>query len=235
MYCYAGDIEKKKTVDMMTINDYINLFSQAYNIGCKSVIITGALSRAEPLLSKKLIPILNHLDSIGMISVIFTNLSVLGDENLCQRIHGLSCENMTEYLYTHKVSLMISCDSITETIYNKIVNVNDQFKCFTQAVKNVENAGYLKPYAKYDNELISRVGISTVVSKDNYHELSKMKEYFHSKNWQYICKFPSLMGDALKNKESFFNPSEASNLRHEIQKHSDKPETLSLIYNNQKY
>lgn len=235
IYCYAGDIPKKDSTRMMKLEHYLSLFQQAHEMGCKTIIITGARSQAEPLLSKKLIPSVKKLKELNIVPVIFTNLSIIGDDELCKKVHGITGVELAETLYDCNVSLILSMDAIDEVIYNKIVDKENAFCSYKRAEERVEQVGFFKPY-KIDHEnCYTRVCISAVVMKSNYDNLEKIKEYWHSKNCQFICKFPSIMGNVLTNQEQFFTSQEAEERKRKIEELRDKSQTLSVESDGNKF
>lgn len=234
IYCYAGDACKVDTRDMMSMSDIYKLIDEASELGVKSFIITGAGSQSEPLLSSKLVAVIKKLYSLNITPVIFTNISLLGEDKVCLSIHGCNSADMAKFLYQHKVSLMVSCDSLNEKTYDEIVGVKGSFSRFEVAMVNLKKAGFLN-YEKIGDEIWTRIAISTVVTKSNIGEIENMKRCFHQNNWQYICKFPSIMGNASKNKDKFFDSAEVVGLKDKIAECSDKSQTLSLIFNENKY
>ena len=233
IYCYAKNsanvINKKMNLDL-----YKKVLLEAQNNGCKTVIITGVSSPSEPLQSPLLIEIVKLAYSLQMRTVIYTNAYVLGNDTLCQKIHNIRSIDFAKFLFNSDVSLMISCDSIFEEDYNKIVRFN-AFSTYIKAEKILLDVGYKGN--KVSDCIKTRIAISTVISKINYKYLQKMQEYFHQKNWQFICKFPSLMGNAVKNENLFFNSDEVRKLRSTTsEKYSDKQETLAVTdKDNNKY
>lgn len=235
IYCYAGDVEKKKNCDMMNFDEYVKIFNEAHECGCNTIILTGALSQAEPLISKKLVPAVKKLKELDILPVVFTNLSVIGDDKLCQKIHGMTGDKLAEILYTCNASLIASIDSIDEEVYNTIVARKDSFASLKIAEKRLADVGYFKPYKIVGDTVYTRICISTVVMKNNYDSLDEMRAYWHEINCQYVCKFPSIMGNVLKNEEFFYSADEANSLKGKIEQCRDKSQTLSLVADNKKY
>lgn len=235
VYCYAGDIERKKQSSLLLLPEYFSLFEQAKQLGCNSVIITGALSMAEPLMSKNLIPVMEKLKELNLTPIMFTNGSLFGDDNQCRKIHGISGEDMIEIMYKCNVSLMVSCDSLDEQSYNSIVAAGDNaFKNFKKALDRVKDSSYAN-IVRNDEKFITKVAFSVVISKINYNQLSDMRAFCHQNSWQFICKFPSLMGNANTNRRLFFSTSEVETLKNEIESLTDKVQTLSIYKGSDRY
>lgn len=235
IYCYAGDIPKKDSNEMMKLEHYLSLFEQAHEMGCKTIILTGARSQAEPLLSKKLIPSIKKLKELNIVPAIFTNLSIIGDDELCKKIHGMTGLELAEILYNCNVSFILSMDAIDEEVYNSIVDKENAFYNYKRAEKLVEQVGFFKPYKVSKDCCYTRVCISAVVMKSNYDNLQKIKEHWHAKNCQFICKFPSIMGNVLNNQNQFFTREEADERKSKIEELRDKSQTLSVESEGNKF
>ncbi len=235
IYCYAGDIEKKKKEDILTLERYFELFQEAIDLGCTSVIITGALSMAEPLMSPKLLPVIKFLKEHDITIVLFTNASIFGDDETCKRIHGVCGEELCKIFYKAGVSMIISCDSLDAANYDKIVAVKGAYKKFKLSINRLKQIGYSNVKELKGGTIITRIAFSTVITKSNFKELEMLQEYCHKNNWQYICKFPSLMGNAITNIDNFFSPNEAAERRDIIEKYSDKPQTLAIVQKDKRY
>lgn len=233
IYCYAKNsmnkINKKMDLDL-----YKKVIIDAKKNGCETVILTGVSSPSEPLQSPFLIEIVKLIFSLKMKTVIYSNAYVLGNDTLCRKIHSISSKELAVFLFENDVSLMISCDSIFEEDYNKIVQF-DAFSSYMNAEKNLCDVGFIG--RKFDDHVETRIAISAVISKINYKYLKEMRDYFHQKNWQFICKFPSLMGNALQYDDLFFKSDEVLKLKSITSEiYSDKKETLVVSdENNKKY
>lgn len=226
LYCYAKGNKPYSKNEQLSLEEYIDLINEAAGLGCKTVIITGVSSPSEPLLSPLLLPIIKQIYTLDMTTLIYTNAVVLGDNSLCKKIHNVSSCDLANFFFQSDVSLMISCDSINENNYNTIVR-NKSFNIFQEALENLLKNQYMG--IVQDGTVYTRVAISTVISKVNVNELQEIATYFHKLNWQYICKFPSLMGNAKKFDQYFFTPEEVINLRAMTSvKYTDKRETLVL-------
>lgn len=229
IYCYAKNGKSNSdTNEFLKMDEYNTLIAEAHKNGCQTVIITGVSSPSEPLLSEKVIPVVEKIASYNMKTVIYTNLYVLGNEELCKKVHGISCSDMCTFLYEKNVSMMVSCDSNIEGVYNKIVQSNS-FSTFMRAINNICDAGFFQSEKIEKDVIYSRVAVSCVISKINVDNLKELRDFVHGFNWQFICKYPSLTGNALKYAEMFFLPSEANNIRKKTsQLYTDKRETLVI-------
>lgn len=226
VYCYAKDKIINNECKMMKLTDYIKLIEEAKDLGCRSVIITGVSSPSEPLLSPILKEVVNSININGMIPIIYTNANILGNDSICEKIHNMNCIEFSKFLFNNNVSLMISCDSINNKYYNLIVCKDDQYTFFKNAMKNILAVGYK---GKETNGFFyTRIAITTVISKYNIDELKDICGFSHQNNWQYICKFPSITGNAVKNSFLFFSSDEVKLIREKIYEIPDKYETSTI-------
>lgn len=235
IYCYAGDVAKKDRCQLMDFETYDKLFKEANECGCNTIILTGASSQAEPLLSSKVVKAVETLHNYDIVPVIFSNLSVIGDDKLCEKIHGMTGSELAKHLFEYGVSFIASIDSLDEADYEKIVGRKDSFKNLNIALERMQEAGFFEPCKVVDDKVYTRVCISAVVMRNNYDSLEEMRDFWHSKNCQFVCKLPSIMGNVLKNEEEFYTPDEAETVRGKVEECRDKSQTLSLIVDGNKY
>jgi len=224
VYCYAGHSTKRG--DLST-EQYLSLIDQAGELGVQTMILTGAGGKSEPGLFKSIVRILERIDGNGITPVIFTNASQFGDDKIANRL-GYSSSELALKFKKHNASLIISCESLNPNLYKKITGKS--FDGFQTSIRNLLDAGYGSV-----NGAASSVAISCVVMKDNFDELEKIRDFAHMNGWQFICKFPTLAGSALDNKELFFTPKEASERLNVIESLRDKPETLTVSHENNEY
>lgn len=222
-YCYAGrkGFTDKETHegDVMSLNEYEKIVTDAGDLGAKTLVICGD---GEPLLSKKILQIIDYAYQSNMHTVIFTNASILGDEYLCNRIHHIGCHQFLQILSDKHVSLMVKCDTIDKDKYETITggSINVLFN----AINNIKNN--LLDFDNINNLCMTNVGISMVITRDNFKEIIAVSNFANSRGFQYVCKFPSFMGNALDNKSDFFTPEEASELYKKTLEFVDKRETM---------
>jgi len=96
-----------------------------------------------------------------------------------------------------------------------------------KAVENIQKVGFNKVIGEVDGNKITRLAFSAVVMTLNINEVKKMKEFARSTNAQYICKLPSLVGEAVKHSDVMFSPEDYEIIRDGLlNKISDKRETL---------
>ena len=224
VYCYAGHSTKRGD---LSVEEYVDVVNQAVELGVKTIIMTGAGGKSEPGLFKGLLPILEAASSRGMSTAIFTNGSQFGDDKVAA-IHGLNAKEMAARARELKVSIFLSCESMQPELYKSITK--KPYDTFELGMANLIDAGFINEPGEETS-----VTISSVVMRENFEELPKLQEFAHGNGWQYVCKFPTLAGSALDNLELFFTPREASERHDVIAGLRDKPETLTVSYENKEY
>lgn len=224
VYCYVGTNSGRNASEWLTISEYESVCLQAVKLGCRSMILTGAQGRAEPLMTVGLPHLLKFISSNGVRPIVFTNLSVLGDALLCRHIHKIEPNDLVQLIDETGTSLIVKCDTLDGAHYDQVTTVRGSYIKFRAAVDLLANRRMTQRLS--DGTIATRVSISSVISRSNFEELEQLAEYAHERQWLFICKFPSMMGSALKNNGLFFNAQEAAVRRDYTMSISDKTESL---------
>lgn len=234
IYCYAAKDKNKDKPDIMCQEEYSSLIKAAKSIGVSTVIISGSQGQAEPLLSPKIIPLVTEIANQEMIPLIFTNGAVLGNDILSSTAHNMSSQELCKFLDNKNASLILSCDTLNSDLFDRVVGRPNAYADFSKCLTNLQKVNFVGKNSS-ENVIHTRVALSTVIMRSNFNELEEIKKYADVNKWQFICKFPSLMGNALKNGEDFFSSEEAASLYKEAKVLCDKPETLAVKYHNESY
>ena len=145
-----------------------------------------------------------------MFSVIVTNANIFGDDELCKKIHDINSINFLKDIYNSNASIIAKVDSLVEDKYDTIVGKQKAYKYFMCGINRAIEMGFTLD--KRDKE-VTRLSLSSVVMKNNISELMDLKKFAESIRAQYICKLPSLVGNALENVDSMFEVSEYEKIR----------------------
>lgn len=218
IYCYAGE-ERTSNKNDLSLDEQKNIISQACELGAKTLIICGD---GEPTIDKNLIGIVEHANKKKMISVIVNNAVIFGDDNQSKKIHGIEGVEFLEKLYNANASLIIKMESAEKENYESIVGVKGTFEKFTKAINRIMECGF----GGDGKSKITRLAFSSVVMKNNFNEINRLKQFADDRNAQYICKLPSLVGTSLKNLENMFGVDEYEKMRQYLSKYTAKRETL---------
>lgn len=224
-YCYSA--RSRAAGQKLTLEEQKEIIDQAAELGAKTVLICGD---GEPSLDRDLVGIVEHSHKRELYCVIVTNANALGNDKVAQAVYGMSAGEFTAFLWEHGTSLMIKMDSLEENKYEEIVGVLGSYPQFRKACDNVFEAGFGQTAVQAHGRLVTRVTFVTVVAKLNFFEPSLLREFAHQHNAQYICKFPSFLGNAKSNSKLFFPPWEEATVwlrENYVRKMSDKPETFT--------
>lgn len=225
IYCGTAEKRGKDGAGVLTKDEYKDILSQAAEVGVRSAIF-GA--NGEPLLTYGLPEILEHAASLGIVPIIFSNTSVLGNDVLCQRRHGIDGRQLLKVIDESGTSLIISAESLQRERYNRIMAV-DAFDYFEEAIRRIRCESSLPEPAVFDGRPLCRLALSAVMMPINYDERFDLVEFIHGLNGVAILKPPSLHGSAATNREMMFTPDEVKRIRPELEAMSDKQATLQIL------
>lgn len=223
IYCYAGK-EKKPRTNELNLEEQINIIRQAKELGGRTVVFCGD---GEPSMDKNLVGMTKYANENGMIMVVVTNANIFGDDELCKRVHNMTGEELLQVLYDNNASLIIKLESLEEEKYEHIVGVTGAYKKYRTAIDRMVKIGFGN-YKMDGDSKITRFAFSAVIMKNNMEELPKLKEFADGVNAQFICKLPTLVGNALDNIDNMFEVSHYEEIRKELFNYTAKRETLMV-------
>ncbi len=224
-YCYAL-ANKRFNPNQLKKEEYISLISEAVDLGAKTVIICGD---GEPTNDVLLKAIISYGFNKGLTSVVVTNGTILGNEQLSQKIHKCSAKELVEFLYLNNASLIVKLETLKEESYNRIVQVEGSWHNFNKGVENILDAGFNKTWQN-GNHIFTRLAFTGICTKENHEEVPVLKQYSAKLNAQFIFKVPSPTGGALIHaNEKLFPFKEITNIKNYVNQYSDKHETLTPL------
>lgn len=223
---YCGTLAKrgKDAAGTLSTDEYKRIIADAAEIGARSIVF-GA--NGEPMLTKDVLPILEYTRSCGLIPIMFSNCSVIGNDDLSIRKHGVDGQEFLERMEEAGTSLFVSVESLQEERYDHIMGVKS-FRSFERAVERLRRSPITKT-TEYEGRVLCRIAVSCVVMPINYDERTAMVEFAHSIGGLAILKPPSLHGAAAENRDQMFTVSEALPIRKEVEALSDKQATLQIL------
>jgi MoaA/NifB/PqqE/SkfB family radical SAM enzyme len=224
IYCGTADKRGRDTPYVMTTAEYKDIIDQAADLGARSVIF-GA--NGEPLMTKGLLEIFEHVHARNMVPITFSNISVIGHDKFCEKLHGMSGEEFLRRLDAAGTSLIISVESLRPDAYNHIMGV-ESHRYFETAVERIRESSMAEPRT-WEGRPLCRIAVSCVVMPINYQDRFAMVEFAHSLNGLAILKPPSLHGSAAVNRDQMFTPEEVLKIRPEVAAMSDKQATLQIL------
>lgn len=194
--------------------------SDGKELGARTVVLCGD---GEPTMDRNLVPMIKHAKANNMIMIIVTNGVIFGDDETCKKVHNITGEELLKTIYDCDGSLILKLESLIEEKYDSIVGVQGSYKKYRKAVERISDLGFGKC-----EEGVTRFAFSSVIMKNNIDELKDLKEFADSLNAQYICKLPSLVGNALDNIDNMFEVSEYEEIRKGLFEYTAKRETLMV-------
>jgi len=176
-YCFTN--AGKKSKNNLSLEEYKRIISEAKELGAKTVLIAGY---GEPLLDEKLLPIIKYTTELDMTTVFFTNNIMITKE-------------VAKTLYENNCSVITKLNSFEGGVQDYLSGVPGSFKKISTGRENLIEAGFNKTNP-------TRLGIETVVTKQNKDEIKKIVNFAIENN---ISVFPETMimkGRALENWEN---------------------------------
>jgi radical SAM protein with 4Fe4S-binding SPASM domain len=158
-YCYVSDISAEP--DELTHDEIKRVITEAAWLGAKKIVILGG----EPLLYKRLLDVVDHINSLGMGAEIFTN-GALVDAVIAAR------------LAERNTRIVIKINSLQAEIQDELTGVSDSLAAALRAIALLQNAGFDTPERLGGSSIISSANFSGVVALYEYLRQHRIKPYF---------------------------------------------------------
>jgi hypothetical protein len=168
---YKGDEELK-------IEEISSIFNQVTKLGCKTIYIPG---EGEPLLDKNIWEILDLSRQIKFNVIIFTNGIILSNNTLARKQWGMSSEEVVKKLSAYPIYIYHKLWSTDEKLLSELMQIPRGMYSFStffingndnkakQTIMIPKGISLLLKYFPPD-----RVGIESVVTKQNFQELKNI-------------------------------------------------------------
>lgn len=151
-YCYSYSTSKRK--DDVSIEEWIDLLEQGFNLGAKSIVIVGG----EPLLYDHLDVLIYEIRKHNAIPLIFTNGTNIDYER-------------AEMFYENGCSVLVKLDSLDAKTQNGLTHVKGSHERQLRALEN------LRKFPFNADKHVLRLGISSVIVSQNYEEYEQIFRY----------------------------------------------------------
>ena len=155
-YCY-GKIGAKGSV--LNFNEIVEILKQASKLEARTVEIVG---EGEPLLYPQFRDLISYIDRLSMIPTLYSNCTLINSE-------------MASFLFKHNVTVIGKQNTLSAKKQNAICRVDGSYQKIKNGLKYLIEAGFTKSKP-------SRLGIHTVVLKDNLIELTEMWRQWRKMN-----------------------------------------------------
>lgn len=167
-------------VKVLSRAEIMKFIDDAKAIGLKTLIIQGM---AEPTEDPYFRDYIKYADSLGIISIVFTNILNLDDD-------------LAAFLFKHNVSIAPSVDSLTKDVYNYLTT-STYYERFMQSIEVLKrHYGGKDKWADGDKP---RVLLSMVVTSYNIGDIEAIRELCNEQGWLLCSKAFGVKGAAKEN------------------------------------
>jgi radical SAM protein with 4Fe4S-binding SPASM domain len=170
------DSGKSHKAEQLSLEEYKDLIQQGKELGIKSTLFFGA---GEPLLDKKLFPLIKYSNELGLYSVMFTNASLV-NEDIARRMKGLD------------LSVVTSIKSRNSQTLEELTNVGES------AEKIYRGFQYLLDVGLNDTEP-TRLGMDILLCQQVYEEVPELIRYCIDNNIHPMVESLLWRGRAVEN------------------------------------
>lgn len=159
-YCFTRDIRKNgNAVESLTLSDYKSAFKEAKDLNARSVLWLG---NGEPLLYDAFWELIDASNDLGLSMIFFTNGSLITAE-------------IAKRLVQKDVSIFIKLNSFDACVQDEMVGIPGANSVMKEGLLNLMNAGF-------NSTSPSRLGIQSVIDKQNYTEILSIYKWARLNN-----------------------------------------------------
>lgn len=136
------------------------LLQEARSLGVRSVVVPG---EGEPLLRDELPELLRTCRSLGMMTVVFTNASLLS-------------RDFAELAAECDTSIIVSCDSFREDTYEDLTGRSGSFGRVMDNLLNARDI-FRENVSRQAGRAVVRIGLNVVISRQNIDEIEDIERW----------------------------------------------------------
>jgi MoaA/NifB/PqqE/SkfB family radical SAM enzyme len=149
----------KSLAKELTFEECKNILRQAKALGAQTWLITGS---GEPFMDPKLLPLIEYARTLRMNVVVFTNNTFI-------------TRDLAFHLFDRKVSIVAKLNSFVPDIQDFFVGTPGAHRNIYQGLQILMDAGFNKTCP-------SRLGIDSVIVRQNYREIPKIFRFCRDNN-----------------------------------------------------
>jgi len=171
-YCYGNLIPKK---DTLSYNEITNIIQQASELSIEHVYIVG---EGEPLQYTHFRELIRYINGLHLVPIIYSNLTQMTEE-------------LSKYLFNQKAIIIGKQNSFNANIQDKICDEKGTYQKINQGLEYLVQTGFSTTQP-------TRLGIHTVILKENITELPAMWRYWRNNNIEpqvQVLVYPSEKND----------------------------------------
>lgn len=160
-WCFNQDLIGKEDNDKLTLDEKKRLLEQSKTLGARTLVIPGT---GEPTLDKDLFPLVYFAHTLGITTVVYSNLT--GNLNL-ERI---------QELFEHDVSLGIKFDSLKPNFFERRYHTNQKsYNTFLENLASVSRI-YKNSEQQTQEGNVFRAILNMVLTHENKEELESLNK-----------------------------------------------------------
>ncbi|MFA5049903.1 MAG: radical SAM protein [Candidatus Micrarchaeia archaeon] len=140
-HCFrrSNEFLKMKVRDFVSYDELLVRIDEARKLGLKSVKLIGP---GEPLEDPNFIKLLIALRKRNITPIVFTKSYILGDDSLCQKLHGMDGKTMIKLLKELDVSILFGVTSFNSEYEDGVVGRIGFHKAREEAIRRLCEAGF---------------------------------------------------------------------------------------------
>lgn len=163
------------TTGKLIPEEIFSIFRQFNDLGGESIKILG---EGESLLRKDILDLIEDIHKLGLIPVLFTCGDVIGDDNLAEKIHGVTGHEIASRLKQNDCTVVLKY----ENKYQDDVVQRRGFSILRNRALDI----LLK--LEFNSSFPSRLGFGTVLLQSNINEIPEIFRYALENNiYPLIC------------------------------------------------
>lgn len=178
----------------LNLDELKSVLEQCRDLGTKFIGIAG---KGEPINDPKFLPALKYSHELGMTTIVFTN-GVAIDKSIAKT------------LYENSANPVVKIDSFNPDVYDQLVGVKGRLDLTLKGLENLMNAGYRTDVIETKDKIITRIGISSVVTKLNYNNIPEIAKYCKENKLAPFFSPLDLIGRAIQNYDKLYLNSESN-------------------------
>lgn len=168
IYCYRSydsrdiaALEHRKK-PLLNKTEWRRVVDEAKELGVKSIKLIGGGEITE---EKDFIPCMEYIADSGIIPVLFTAGTVLGDDDFCRRIHGIDSKALAIWLHEKiGASVFIKMDALSSALQDEIAGMPGYSLIRDRAYQLLKDVGFNKHSP-------TRLGLEVNIGRRNVHEI----------------------------------------------------------------
>lgn len=171
LYCYAAN--QSNSAAELGVEEFRDVILQARDLGARKIIILGG----EPMLYPHLLDMIRFIRDLGMEIEMFTNGA------------NITIDTARE-LYANRVVVALKMNTFDEKVQDLLSGRSGAYRQIQTAFNNLKAAGYPTGVP---------MGISTVICRQNIHELADMWIWLRDQNLTPYFEMITPQGNAKRN------------------------------------